>query len=552
MDHEQQVLAAASGDVAAFVDLTRRYQNFAFGTALALVRDFQKAEDVVQEAMVDAWSALPTLAEPRAFPGWLRSIVRRQAFRVLRRRRLSPATLDEAADIPSNEPSPEMRADQRRDAAAALRAIGALPDALREPAMLYFVHECSQQDIATFLGLSVATVNNRLHAARSQLKQRMLTMAVDTIREQGLPDGFANRIGRLIMARGRVVEALFDQDALPKILTEMAVSDQSQRGEVRVQVVQRPGGGRVRAIAISPIVAPAPGSTVLSSGRQSAEPIDLADFDAILSVLCGAPRSERGSGELIETGIKAIDLMCPLAAGARVVIAGEAGAGASLLTEELARRLGGVDRPICLVTLLPLRRDAAPDWSFDAQLKKEGFGEGNVGALQTFFFAAEDQAWTADRLAMLAAADIVIHLSSARMAARVYPPIDVLTSRSHLWRTGGVTAEHADVADRVRTALSELWAAEGGPKGEQRLTRALKLQNFLTQPLGASQRYTGRAGVAVTLAATLQDCRDILGGRYDELPPQAFYFGNDMRELEGNRNRVLAFGPVEIGAVAAA
>jgi DNA-directed RNA polymerase specialized sigma24 family protein len=46
----------------AFVDLTRRFQHAAHGSALALVRDFQLAEDVVQEAFVAAWSGLPTLA----------------------------------------------------------------------------------------------------------------------------------------------------------------------------------------------------------------------------------------------------------------------------------------------------------------------------------------------------------------------------------------------------------------------------------------------------------------------------------------------------------
>jgi F0F1-type ATP synthase beta subunit len=150
---------------------------------------------------------------------------------------------------------------------------------------------------------------------------------------------------------------------------------------------------------------------------------------------------------------------------------------------------------------------------------------------------------------MLAAADIVVRLSSAHMAARVYPPIDVLASRSRLLDTGGVTAEHADVASRARMALSELWASEGASGNDLRLTRALKLQNFLTQPLGASERYTGRSGAAVGLAATLQACRDILSGRYDDLPAQAFFFANDMTEIVGNRDRVLAFGPVAIGAV---
>src|SRR5262249_22321575 len=169
MDHEPLVRRASCGDVRAFVELTGRFQHFAFGSALALVRDFQQAEDVVQEAFVAAWSSLPTLADPAAFPGWLRSIVRHHAFRIMRRKHLETLPLSAADDVPSEEPAPDHRAEQRQGAAAALASIAELPDALREPATLFFVHECSHQDIATFLGLSVATVNNRLHAARSQL-----------------------------------------------------------------------------------------------------------------------------------------------------------------------------------------------------------------------------------------------------------------------------------------------------------------------------------------------------------------------------------------------
>src|SRR5712671_5798743 len=102
MEHEQLVRKAQVGDVAAFVELTRRFQHFAFGSALAMVRDFQQAEDVVQEAFVAAWKALPTLAEPAAFPGWLRGIVRHHAFRVLRRKQLQAVPLTEAEDMPSD------------------------------------------------------------------------------------------------------------------------------------------------------------------------------------------------------------------------------------------------------------------------------------------------------------------------------------------------------------------------------------------------------------------------------------------------------------------
>jgi hypothetical protein len=91
-------------------------------------------------------------------------------------------------------------------------------------------------------------VNNRLHAARRQLKQRMLTMVQHTFESHALADDFANRIGRLVAARGHVVEALFDPASLPDILTELAVSDEAGRRGIAVQVVQRKGGV-VRAVA---------------------------------------------------------------------------------------------------------------------------------------------------------------------------------------------------------------------------------------------------------------------------------------------------------------
>jgi hypothetical protein len=63
MDYEQRVRRASGGDVKAFVDLTRQFQHMAFGAALAVVNDFHQAEDIVQEAFVAAWSALPSLAD---------------------------------------------------------------------------------------------------------------------------------------------------------------------------------------------------------------------------------------------------------------------------------------------------------------------------------------------------------------------------------------------------------------------------------------------------------------------------------------------------------
>ncbi len=241
MNIEPLVRSARQGDVQAFVELTHSYQHLAFGSALALVRDLHQAEDVVQEALLAAWCSLGKLTEPAAFPAWLRGIVRHHAHRVLRRRQLDAAPLDEALEVASEAPTPERRLEKYRQAAGALTAIVELPESLREPAALFHTHECSHQDIAVFLSIPVTTVNNRLHRARLLLQQRIPTMTESTLRPHSLPDDFADRIGRLVAARGGLVEAVFDPAALPDLLSELLVSDEANKRAVSVQVVQRTG-----------------------------------------------------------------------------------------------------------------------------------------------------------------------------------------------------------------------------------------------------------------------------------------------------------------------
>ena len=354
MDHEHLVRRAIEGDKLAFVDLTRRFQLFAFGSALGHVGDFQKAEDIVQEAFVAAWLALPTLAEPTAFPGWLRGIVRHQAFRVLRRNHAHAVPLTEAEELPNDEQPADYILEQRRQAAAALAAISELPDVLREPATLFFIHECSHQDIATFLGLPVATVNNRLHAARSRLKRRIVKMASTTLNAGTFPDDFANRIGRLIEARGDMVEALFDPASLPDLMTELTVSDETHKQGASVQVMQRPGGGVVRGIALSPIESLARGATVLNARRRSVAPLNRGQLDRLLPLLA------RARNEVVETGIKVIDVMSPIRAGGSVALAGENGAGTTVVMEEIVRRIAGSGHPVTLLILIPPPSDFWP------------------------------------------------------------------------------------------------------------------------------------------------------------------------------------------------
>ena len=80
------VIRAQTGDRIAYDDIVRRFQDMAVGYASALLGDFHLAEDAAQEAFVGAWTELPRLREPAAFPGWFKRIVFMRCSRFLRRR----------------------------------------------------------------------------------------------------------------------------------------------------------------------------------------------------------------------------------------------------------------------------------------------------------------------------------------------------------------------------------------------------------------------------------------------------------------------------------
>ncbi len=539
MDLEAAVRAAAEGDLDAFAEITRRFQHMAFGYALSLVRDLGQAEDVVQEAFVAAWYALPSLHDPAAFAAWLRGIVRHRAHRVLRRRHLEALPLERADAVAADDPAPDRRAEQRQDIAGVLAAIGSLSRPLREVVTLFYVHECSQQDVATFLGVPVTTVNNRLHAARAQLKRRTLAMVKDTLEAHQLPDDFSARVGRIVRAREGVVDARFDPTSLPDLLTEIVASDDGQR-PVTLQVVQRLPDGIVRCVvtdrppssASGPAEALAPGMTVLSAGHHVQAPLTAELFERSVRGLTGQPAS--GAPRILETGIKVIDVMCPLVRGGTAAIAGEVRAGTTVVMEELVRRLSSGSEGVSLFTLSPF-----PLASLAGALQQEGYSEGTVGPVQTFYFRSEDAAWTPERLAALAPVDVVIRLSVDLAHLEIYPTVDPLASRSRVLDGGAAAPEHVEIASRVRAALSALAAARahGSTAWSPELDRAAKLQRFFAQPFYVAEPYTNRPGVTVGLVESLRVCREILDGEHDALPAHAFYFTGGIEAIRARAVR---------------
>jgi F-type H+-transporting ATPase subunit beta len=127
------------------------------------------------------------------------------------------------------------------------------------------------------------------------------------------------------------------------------------------------------------------------------------------------------------------------------------------------------------------------------------------------------------------------------MAAEgMYPAVDPLASSSILLDPLVVGTEHFSLAGRVREAIAHyreladvialLGVEELGAADRLIVSRARKLQRFLTQPFAVTEAFTGTSGRSVRLADTLAGCRAILSGEADDWPEGVFYLVGDFDE----------------------
>ena len=190
------VSEAQSGDLEAFAQLVHRFQHMAFGYAYAILHDAQDAEDVSQDAFVEAYRSLADLREPAAFPGWLRRIVHKYCDRTTRRRRSPTVPLDTIAEPSSPAPEPESVLEHREAQRIVSAALAALSERQRQATVLFHIDGYSQREIATFLEVPITTVKKRLYDARQSLKERIVEMAKEMPKLFSLPANLAQRVAR--------------------------------------------------------------------------------------------------------------------------------------------------------------------------------------------------------------------------------------------------------------------------------------------------------------------------------------------------------------------
>ncbi len=166
---------------------------------------------------------------------------------------------------------------------------------------------------------------------------------------------------------------------------------------------------------------------------------------------------------------------------------------------------------------------------------------GSITSIQAVYVPADDLTDPAV-VATFAHLDAATVLSRRQVSLGLYPAIDPLASYSTLLTPAGVGAEHVAIANEVRALLARyqelqdviaiLGIEELSDADRLVVARARRLQRFLTQPFFVSEPFTGLAGRYVPLSETLRGFQEIVQGRHDDLPEQAFYMVGTIDEVQ--------------------
>lgn len=447
--------------------------------------------------------------------------------------------------------------------------------------------------------------------------------------------------GKISQIIGAVVDVEFPREAMPKVYDALKVDSTGLTLEVQQQL----GDGVVRTIAMGSTDGVKRQVSVTNSGAPISVPVGKETLGRIMDVL-GTPIDEAGpigeqhrrsihqkapryedlaaASELLETGIKVIDLICPFAKGGKVGLFGGAGVGKTVNMMELIRNIaiehsgysvfagvgertregndfyhemkdsnvldkvslvyGQMNEPpgnrlrvaLTGLTIAEHFRDEGRDVllfvdniyrytlagtevsallgrmpsavGYQPTLAEEmgvlqeritSTKVGSITSIQAVYVPADDLT-DPSPATTFAHLDATVVLSRQIAELGIYPAVDPLDSTSRQLDPLIVGQEHYDVARSVQGTLQrykelkDIIAILGMDElsEEDRLTvsRARKIQRFLSQPFFVAETFTGSPGKYVSLKDTVAGFKAIVSGEYDHLPEQAFYMVGSIDE----------------------
>ncbi|OMH39645.1 F0F1 ATP synthase subunit beta [Motiliproteus sp. MSK22-1] len=447
--------------------------------------------------------------------------------------------------------------------------------------------------------------------------------------------------GRIVQIIGAVIDVEFPRDSVPQVYDALTVNSK----DLTLEVQQQLGDGVVRTIAMGQTEGLKRGLDVDNTGAPVSVPVGTETLGRIMDVL-GNPIDEAGpigekarlpihraapsyeeqaaSNELLETGIKVIDLVCPFAKGGKVGLFGGAGVGKTVNMMELIRNIaiehsgysvfagvgertregndfyhemkesnvldkvslvyGQMNEPpgnrlrvaLTGLTMAEQFRDEGRDvllfidniyrytlagTEVSALLGRMPSAVGyqptlaeEMGVLQERITSTKTGSITSIQAVYVPADDLTdpspattfSHLDATVVLSRdiaslgIYPAVDPLDSTSRQLDPLVIGQEHYDVARDVQGILQRykelkdiiaiLGMDELSEEDKQAVSRARKIQRFLSQPFFVAEIFTGSPGKYVSLKDTISSFKGILAGDYDELPEQAFYMIGGIEE----------------------
>ena len=175
--------------------------------------------------------------------------------------------------------------------------------------------------------------------------------------------------------------------------------------------------------------------------------------------------------------------------------------------------------------------------------------KGSITSVQAIYVPADDYTDPAPATTF-AHLDATTNLSRAIVELGIYPAVDPLASTSRILDAHVIGDEHYDVARQVKQVLQRykdlqdiiaiLGIDELSEEDKLSVTRARKIQKFLSQPFFVAEQFTGTAGKYVPIADTVRGFKEIVEGRHDALPEQAFYMVGGIEEVVEKAEKMLA------------
>src|SRR2546428_215801 len=358
------------------------------------------------------------------------------------------------------------------------------------------------------------------------------------------------REGKVSQVIGAVVDVAFPPGEQPELFEALEVHTQ-QGTTVVLEVASAIGNNVVRTIAMDSTDGFRRGDKVIATGGPISVPVGVETLGRLFNVI-GAPiddepapegvtrwpihraappvSEQQAKVEILETGIKVIDLICTFAKGSKIGLFGGAGTGKTVIVQELIRNIAyhhkgrsafaGGYQPTLATEMGEL------------QERITSTSKGSITSVQAVYVPADDYTDPAIQT-VFAHLGATVRLERSLVEIGIYPAIDPLGSSSRFVEPSVVGQEHYDAAQGVKKTMQRykdlqdiiaiLGMEELSEDDKQVVSRARKVQRFLSQPFNVAQRFTGREGKSVPIRETVRGFTEILEGKHDDLPEQAFY-----------------------------